>query len=97
MRRNWTAQELVDAFQTARSSILKMAHDVTAAAEDIGQQAQKRKLDEMNMEEDGRANRQKRKTRSQSRRSSRPQQTNFEVVEGDTQEEAPPGLCSPSL
>lgn len=76
LRRNWTVQELVDAFRHARSSVLQLGQDVVAsAARPKTHQGHKRKLEDTDAEEDGNPNLQQRKTRSQSRKSPKLEQT----------------------
>lgn len=69
LRRNWVVEELVDAFKTARPSILRLAQDLAEAKESRSPPLRKRKLGDTNFADDERSSTSRRKTRSQSRRS----------------------------
>lgn len=95
LRRNWTVQELVDAFRDARSSVLQLGQDVVAAAaaRPKNHQGHKRKLEDTDAEEDGNSDHQRRKTRSQSQKSSKLEQTNeVFVIEDDVDNDYRPGI-----
>lgn len=71
LRRNWTVQEIVDAFRTARPTALQLARreSTLAQAKEAKRRGLKRKLEDTDLEEDGIAARKEiRVTRSQSRR-----------------------------
>ena len=86
-------QELVDAFRNARPSVLQLGQDVVAAAARSKEhQGHKRKLEDTDIEEDGDPSLQRRKTRSQSRRSPKPKQTSgVQVIEDDADSDYQPG------
>ena len=97
LRRNWTVEELVDAFRNSRSSILQLGQDVVAAAAQLQKhQGCKRKLEDTDIEEDGNPNLQRRKTRSQSRKSpSSKQENGVHIIEDDSDNIYQPGILIP--
>ena len=99
LRRNWTVQELVDAFRNARSSVLQLGQDVVAAAAQTKEhQGHKRNLEDTDFEEDGYSNLHRRKTRSQSRKSPSTKQRNgVHVVDDDAASDYRPGINIPVL
>ena len=71
LRRNWTVQELVDAFQSARPRIMGLGEELENARHKRHENnTQKRKLEETDTEKREEPDATKRKTRSQSRRPS---------------------------
>ena len=94
LRRNWTVQELVDAFRDARTSVLQLGQDVVAAAaRPKNHQGHKRKVEDTDAEEDGKSDLQRRKTRSQSRKSPKLEQTNeIYIIEDDVGGDYRPGI-----
>lgn len=94
LRRNWTVQELVDAYRDARSSVLQLGRDVVAAAPQTrNHQGHKRKLEDIDAEEDVNPNLQRRKTRSQSQKSPNLRQTNGAyVIEDNADSDYRPGI-----
>ena len=77
LRRNWVVEELVQAFQAARPSILGLGQDYldTQITEEV--QSSKRKRDNTDMEDLEQPDTSRRKTRSQGRRPSKSLQANF--------------------
>lgn len=76
LRRNWVVEELVDAFKTARPSILRLGQDLVEAKDSRSPSLQKRKLGNTDFADDERSSTSQRKTRSQSRRSPKSLQEN---------------------
>ena len=92
LRRNWTVQEIVDAFKIARPAVLQMGQHAKVTSGTSGQNNPKRKLSDTDIEmhevEDG--ERLARSTRSQRRKVSNSQQpesshTNDDERDGDYQ------------
>ena len=80
LRSNAIIQELVDLFQTARPVVLQLGQEVKATRDGLVRRAKKRKLDDTDIEDDGKVDKPyngRRKTRSQ-------QQSNPSVVELST-------------
>ena len=69
LRRNWAIEELVDAFQAARPSILKLGQDLLDARTNGNNQTHKRKLDDTDIRGNEQLTASQRKTRSQGQRS----------------------------
>lgn len=89
LRRNWAVQELVDAFQEARPSILKVGQELLEARSNSGPDSAKRKLGDTDLVMSDPAIALRRKTRSQSRRVSADQpEVISEADEQRTAEEA---------
>jgi len=76
LRRNWTVQEIVDAFKIARPAILQLGQATKATSGTTWQMNGKRKLDDTDIEKHGPEEEGKpvRRTRSQRRRESNSQQ-----------------------
>ena len=71
LRRNWTVEEVVDAFKVARPDILHMAQDLRDTRSTKERNGLKRKRDSDERPNDYISNDQRRNTRSQSRKSDR--------------------------
>ena len=95
LRSNAIIQELVDVFQTARPVVLQLGQEVKATRDGLLQRANKRKLEDTDIEDDEKVDKPyngRRKTRSQ-------QQSNPSVVEpnmdqalgGETDSDSQPG------
>lgn len=84
LRRNWTVQEIVDAFQTARLAALELARrdSTLARAKEVKKRDLKRKLDDTDLEEEEAPTRSKyRVTRSQTRRAATTATTSSQTQE----------------
>ena len=68
LRRNWAIEELVDAFQVARPTIIKLGYDLANAKNDNDIRSQKRKFDDTNLRESEESNALPRTTRLRSQR-----------------------------
>lgn len=85
LRRNWTVQEVVDAFKAARSQALLIASQIHASGGGDASQGRKRKR--LDVEDAGRGTRKSpRQTRSQSRKTSN-EPSSQDVVVVDTDED----------
>ncbi|KAI9724119.1 MAG: hypothetical protein M1812_000838 [Candelaria pacifica] len=88
LRRNWTVQELVDSFQSARPDLLKLASNAAASSTEKARRTPKRKLEDTDLEiEDSERMSQARKTRSQSRRSPALQSNDPVVILDDEEDD----------
>lgn len=72
MRRNWTAEELVESFKRAREALIRFSQDLKVSEQDEEQGKRKRKrqpVDE-DVDDTGTPSTSRRKTRSQGRKGS---------------------------
>ena len=79
LRRNWVVEELVQAFQAARPSILKLSQDYLNTKVSKNAQSSKRKLDDIGTEDSEQPDRSRRKTRSQDWTPSKSLQPNLDI------------------
>ena len=90
LRRNWTAEELVESFKRARPALLEFDGELKAARAEVTQGRGKRKRVDVgrNVEDDGAPKPQRRKTRSQSKPAPTDKQlARIDAVEDSEEEE----------
>ncbi len=91
LRRNWTVQEIVDAFKIARPAVLQLGHTTKATSGTFRQTSGKRKIDDTDINKDGLEVQDKpvRRTRSQKRRmSSSRQLDSIDVPDNNNERDA---------